>query len=107
MRTAPMPMVTIFRTVDITNLGHLKEKGHSAEHAAVLLYRRGGIACEEFYLLPAETKMLEYERIGVNVIIANQNGGINSCDIPFTSDLDSLTPLIKRLTAQVRISGGS
>ena len=101
---APMPMVTLFRTFDITNLGRLKEKGRSLNMMLCYCIGAAASACEEFYLLPAGQKMLEYEHIGVNVIVANANGGINSCDIPFTSDLDEFDAAYQRLTAQVRHS---
>lgn len=100
---APMPMVTLFRTFDITNLGRLKEKGRSLNMLLCYCIGAAASACEEFYLLPAGQKMLEYEHIGVNVIVANANGGINSCDIPFTSDLDEFDAAYQRLTAQCAI----
>lgn len=102
---APMPMVTIFRTVDITNLMNLKQQGYQLN--MLLCYCIGAAAsrCEQFYLLPAETKMLAYERIGVNAIIANQQGGISSCDIPFDEDLDTFNASYQTLSEMVRISG--
>lgn len=102
---APMPMVTIFRTVDITNLMNLKQQGYQLN--MLLCYCIGAAAshCEQFYLLPAETKMLAYERIGVNAIIANQQGGISSCDIPFDEDLDTFNAFYQMLSEMVRISG--
>ena len=43
---------------------------------------------EEFYLLPEQRKLYKYERLAINVIVSNKEGGINSCDIPYTDDLD-------------------
>ena len=43
---------------------------------------------EEFYLLPESGKLYKYDRLAINVIVNNKEGGINSCDIPYTDDLD-------------------
>ena len=43
---------------------------------------------EEFYLLPEQGKLMKYDRLAINVIVNNRAGGINSCDIPFTDDLE-------------------
>lgn len=93
------------RTADITNLMNLKQQGYQLN--MLLCYCIGAAAsrCEQFYLLPAETKMLAYERIGVNAIIANQQGGISSCDIPFDEDLDTFNASYQTLSEMVRISG--
>ena len=89
-------MVTIFRTVDITNLMNLKQQGYQLN--MLLCYCIGAAAsrCEQFYLLPAETKMLAYERIGVNAIIANQQGGISHAISPLMKIWTHSTRLIKR-----------
>ena len=42
---------------------------------------------EEFFTLPEQGKLFKYDRLAINVIVNNKNGGINSCDIAFTNDL--------------------
>ena len=46
--------------------------------------------------------MMEYDRTGVNVIVANREGGINSCDIPFLENLDGFNRAYLELTGKVR-----
>jgi len=56
----------------------------------------------EFSMLPVGKKMIAYDQIGVNVIVANQNGGINSCDIPYSKELDEFDHSYLALTREVR-----
>jgi chloramphenicol O-acetyltransferase type A len=43
---------------------------------------------DEFYLLPEQGKLMKYDRLAINVIVNNKGGGINSCDILYTNDLE-------------------
>jgi chloramphenicol O-acetyltransferase type A len=43
---------------------------------------------DEFYLLPECVKLYKYDCLAINVIVNNRAGGISSCDIPYTDDLD-------------------
>lgn len=56
----------------------------------------------EFRLLPVGKKMMEYDKLGVNVIVANRSGGINSCDIPILDDLDAFNASYLELTRRVQ-----
>ncbi len=98
---APMPMVTIFKTLDLSNLLTLTSKGYKLN--MLLCYCIGLAASQtrEFRLLPAGDKMLEYDKIGVNVIVSNQNGGINACDIPFLPQLETFSRSYLELTQKV------
>lgn len=98
---APMPMVTIFKTFDISNLIALKSKGYKLNMLLCYCIACAANETKEFRLLPVGRKMIEYDKIGVNVIVANQNGGINSCDIPFYLDLDEFNHCYLRLTQNV------
>jgi chloramphenicol O-acetyltransferase type A len=42
---------------------------------------------KEFYLLPEGKILYQYDRLAINVIVENSKGGINSCDIPFSDDM--------------------
>lgn len=86
--SSPMPMVTLTKTFDVTNL--LKtSKTRGVKFNALLCWCIGKAASRinEFYLLPEQNKLFRYDRIAVNVIVNNQRGGINSCDIPFVEDI--------------------
>lgn len=43
----------------------------------------------------------EYDKIGVNVIVANKDGSINTCDIPFSSALNHFNQSYLELTEKV------
>ena len=83
---APMPMVTIMKTFDISRLIKLKEVGYQLNMLICYCIAKAACQFEEFYLLPVQRKMMQYDKIGISVIVANKNGGINSCDIPFEDD---------------------
>ena len=56
---------------------------------------------KEFYLLPVGDKLIQYDALAVNVIVKNRNGEINSCDIPFSDDLDAFNRDYLKYAAQV------
>ena len=43
---------------------------------------------EEFYVLPEHDQLYRYDRLAINVIVGNKAGGINSCDISYSDDLE-------------------
>lgn len=98
---APMPMVTIFKTLDISNLITLKSQGYKLNMLLCYCISCVSNKTKEFKLLPVGKKLIEYDKIGVNVIVVNQNGGINSCDIPFSLDLDKFNRSYLDLTEKV------
>ena len=98
---APMPMVTLFRTLDITPLVRLGRKGYRLNMLLCYCVAAAADQVPEFRLLPVGKKLMEYDRIGVSVIVANREGGINSCDIPFQRDLNTFAQSYQALTAQV------
>ena len=99
---APMPMVTIFKTLDITNLMRVKAAGYKLNMLLCFCIMQAARLVKEFFMLPVGKKMMEYDKIGVNVIVANEKGGINSCDIPMTDKLEEFNQLYVQLTEQVR-----
>ena len=56
----------------------------------------------EFYTLPEQGQLFKYDRLAVNVIVNNIDGGINSCDIPFTDDLDEFSTDYINLTLSAK-----
>ena len=56
----------------------------------------------EFYTLPEHGQLFKYDRLAVNVIVNNIDGGINSCDIPFTDDLDEFSTDYINLTLSAK-----
>jgi len=99
---APMPMVTIFKTLDITNLMERKAAGYKLNMLLCYCIALAANETPEFRLLPVGKKMIVYDQIGVNVIVSNPNGGINSCDIPYAEKLDEFNRSYLELTEKVR-----
>ena len=87
---APNPMVTIFKTLDVTNLVRLSRK-RNLKYNMLMDYCIGKAASdvEEFYTLPVGEKLIRYDSIAVNTIIKNKNSRLNSCDLVFSEDLDA------------------
>ena len=99
---APMPMVTFFKTLDVSNLVKISRK-KSLKFNMLMCYCIGRAAnkIKEFYLLPVGDKLMQYDTIAVNTIVANRDGEVSSCDIPFTDDLFEFNQHYIHLTTQV------
>ncbi len=85
---SPMPMVTFTKTFDVTRLYKMSRQKRM-KYNMLLCWCIGKAASrmEEFYLLPEQGKLYKYDRLAINVIVNDKEGGINSCDIPYTDDL--------------------
>ena len=88
---APNPMVTFFKTLDVTNLVRLSRK-RNLKFNMLMDYSIGKAASDikEFYTLPVGEKLIRYDSIALNTIIKNKNGTVNSCDLMFSEDLTAL-----------------
>ena len=97
--TSPMPMVTLTKTFDVSNLLKASRKS-GVKFNALLCWCIGKAAAQvkEFYLLPEQDKLYQYDSIAVNVIVNNIKGAINSCDIPFTEDIAKFIDSYNTLT---------
>ena len=85
---APNPMVTLFKTLDVTPL--LKASQRQTPKFNMLLCWCIGMAAsgiKEFYMLPVGHSLMRYDTIAVNTIVKNRRGEVSSCDIPFSADL--------------------
>ncbi len=99
---APMPMVTLFKTLNVTRLRKVSRKTHM-KFNMLMCYCIGMAASKtkEFYLLPVGDKLIQYDKIAVNTIVANREGEVSSCDIPFSEDLADFNHHYLRFTQQV------
>jgi chloramphenicol O-acetyltransferase type A len=86
---SPMPMVTLTKTFDVTRLRRVSKR-RDIKFNLLLCWCIGKAASrmDEFYLLPEQGKLMKYDRLAINVIVNNKEGGINSCDILYTDDLE-------------------
>lgn len=102
---APMPMVTFFKTLDITRLlRYSRKKGLKFNMLMCWCIGRAASGIEEFYTLPVNEKMIRYESLAVNTIVQNREGEVSSCDVPFSPDLEQFNRDYLALTAQARES---
>lgn len=100
---APMPMVTLFKTLDVTPLVRTSRK-HGWRFNMLMCWCVGRAAAqmEEFYLLPVGDKMIQYDKLAVNTVVAARDGNIHTCDIPFSEELEAFSQDYLKLTEQVR-----
>ena len=99
---APMPMVTFFRTLDVTRLVRFaRKRGLKFNMLMCWCVGRAASGIKEFYLLPVGKRLMRYDSIAVNTIVADRRGEVSSCDIPFTDDLAAFDRDYLRLTRQV------
>lgn len=99
---APMPMVTLFKTMDVTRL--VKRHKRTGDGFNLLMCWCVGMAAsqvEEFYLLPVGEKLMQFDRLAVNTVVATKNGGISTCDVPFSPDFQQFKTEYLTLTRQV------
>ncbi len=99
---APNPMVTFFKTLDVTNLIKVSRK-RKLKFNMLMDYCIGKAAADvkEFYILPVGDKLMQYDTIAVNTIVKNKNGEVSSCDILYTDDLSEFNREYLKYTAQV------
>lgn len=99
---APMPMVTFFKTLDVSRLVNVSRK-KSLKFNMLMCWCIGKAASQvkEFFMLPVGDKLIQYDSIAVNTIVANSQGEVSSCDIPFSEDLETFNSDYLRLTQQV------
>ena len=99
---APMPMVTFFKTLDVSNLVKISRKKR-LKFNMLMCYCIGMAASKikEFYMLPVSGKLMRFDTIAVNTIVANRAGEVSSCDLPFNDDLQQFSNDYLRLTQQV------
>ena len=98
---APNPMVTLFKTLDVTPLIRLSRK-RGCKFNMLLCWCIGRAASEirEFYLLPVGRELLQYDSLAVNTIVRNRTGEVSSCDVPFSADLVQFSADYLQLTRE-------
>lgn len=99
---APMPMVTLIKTLDVTRLRHISKK-RDLKFNMLMCWGIGKAATQikEFYMLPVGEKLIQYDSLAVNTIVTNSAGEVSSCDVPFSKNLYQFNEDYLRLTAQV------
>ena len=99
---APNPMVTFFKTLDVTNLIRVsRRRGLKFNMLLDFCIGKAAAGVKEFYLLPVGDQLIAYDSIAVNTIVKNRTGEVSSCDILFTEDLDAFNREYLEHTARV------
>ena len=99
---APMPMVTLFKRLDVTRLVKIsRTRGLKFNMLMCYCIGRAAVGIKEFYMLPVGGKLMQYDTIAVNTIVANREGEVSSCDIPFSNDLSQFNKDYLQLSQQV------
>ena len=102
---APNPMMTFFKTLDITNLIKVsKRKGLKFNMLMNYCIGKAAVNIKEFYTLPVDGKLMQYDTIAVNTIVKNKFGEVSSCDILYSEDLDTFNQEYLTYTTKVAVS---
>ena len=100
--SAPNPMVTFFKTLDVTPLVRFSRKrGLKFNMLLCWCIGKASSGIKEFYTLPVGRELLQYDSIAVNTIVKNKTGEVSSCDVPFSADLAQFNTDYLRLTRAV------
>ena len=97
--SAPNPMVTLFKTLDVTPLLRFgRRRGYKFNMLLCWCIGKAASEAGEFYLLPVGRELWKYDSIAVNTIVKNRTGEVSSCDVPFSTDLARFNADYLRLT---------
>ena len=98
---APNPMVTFFKTLDVTPLVRFsRRRGLKFNMLLCWCIGRAASGIREFYTLPVGRELLQYDSIAVNTIVKNRIGEVSSCDVPFSDSLTQFSADYLHLTRQ-------
>ena len=99
---APNPMVTFFKTLDVTNLVQVSKKKQMKFNMLLdFCIGKAAASIKEFYTLPVGDKLIKYDTLAVNTIVKNKDGEISSCDIRQSDSLDVFNTEYLQYTGQV------
>ena len=99
---APNPMVTFFKTLDVTRLVRIgRRKGLKFNMLMDWCLGKAAAGIKEFYLLPVGDRLVQYDALAVNTIVKNRTGEVSSCDIRFNEDMEAFNQEYLKRTAEV------
>lgn len=103
---APMPMVTLFKTLNVSRIVKLsKHKQLKLNMLMCWCIGKAASFVEEFYMLPVNDKLMQFDKLAINVVVATKDGGISTCDIPFSDDIRQFNENYLSLTQKVQETG--
>ena len=99
---APNPMVTFFKTLNVSRLVRLsRRRGRKFNMLLCWCIGRAAAQVKEFYMLPVGRELLSYDALAVNTIVKNRAGEVSSCDVPFSESIAQFEQDYLRLTRAV------
>ena len=98
---SPMPMVTFVKTLDVSHLVKVsKRTGIKFNILMCWCIGKAAKDIKEFYLLVEQGKLYQYDKLAINIIVDNCKGGISTCDVPYSDDLEQFNANYLRITQQ-------
>ncbi len=98
-------MVTFFKTYDVMPLVRRgRKQGMKFNMLLDWCIGKAASAVKEFYTLPVGDRLMQYDRLAINTIVANSKGEVSSCDIAFTEDIAQFHADYLAFTRQVQES---
>ena len=98
---SPMPMVTFVKTLDVSHLVKVsKRTGIKFNILMCWCIGKAAKDIKEFYLLVEQGKLYQYDKLAINIIVDNCKGGISTCDVPYSDDLEQFNADYLRITQQ-------
>ena len=99
---APNPMVTFFKTIDVTRLVKISHQKDLKFNMLIdWCIGKAAINVKEFYILPIGDKLFQYDTLAINTIVKNRTGEVSSCDIRFNDDIYTFNQEYQQFTANV------
>jgi chloramphenicol O-acetyltransferase type A len=99
---SPMPMVTLTKTFDVTQLRKVsRRRGLKFNMLLCWCIGKAASKIDEFFILPKNGKLYRYDRMAINMIVENVKGGLSFCDVAVTDDLEQFNANYQRLTKTI------
>jgi chloramphenicol O-acetyltransferase type A len=99
---APNPMVTFFKTLDVTNLVKTSRKKRLKFNMLLdFCIGKAAASVKELYILPVGDKLIQYDTLAVNTIVKNKTGEVSSCDISQSDSLEKFNEEYLKYTVLV------
>lgn len=99
--SSPQPMVTLTKTFDVSRLVKVCRRT-DMKFTSLMCWciAKAASNIEEFYLLPENGKLFQFDRLAVNIVVQNIKGGISLCDVPYSDDMKQFNAGYLELTCQ-------
>jgi chloramphenicol O-acetyltransferase type A len=99
--SSPQPMVTLTKTFDVSRMVKVCRRT-DMKFTSLMCWciAKAASNIEEFYLLPENGKLFQFDRLAVNIVVQNIKGGISLCDVPYSDDMKQFNADYLELTCQ-------